>query len=82
MRLPFNALTPPAPDATLFLPQRYKMSNILDKPLESTFGYISVLPGAFSAYRYEALQNDRNGKGPLASYFEGEAMHVAGSNAG
>ncbi|KAF4943152.1 hypothetical protein F66182_18821, partial [Fusarium sp. NRRL 66182] len=24
----------------------YKMSNILDKPLESVFGYITVLPGA------------------------------------
>ncbi|EXX61253.1 uncharacterized protein OCT59_005620 [Rhizophagus irregularis] len=50
----------------------YKMSNILDKPLESIFGYITVLPGAFSAYRYTALQNDHNGKGPLASYFLGE----------
>ena len=29
-----------------------KMSNILDKPLESMFGYISVLPGAFSACKY------------------------------
>ncbi|CAG8527600.1 2889_t:CDS:2 [Paraglomus occultum] len=55
----------------------YKMSNILDKPLESVFGYITVLPGAFSAYRYIALQNDRNGKGPLASYFMGEKQHGA-----
>ncbi|KAF8204375.1 glycosyltransferase family 2 protein [Mycena galopus ATCC 62051] len=56
----------------------YKMSNVLDKPLESVFGYISVLPGAFSAYRYRALQNGSDGKGPLASYFRGEAMHAGG----
>ncbi|CAG8506564.1 8209_t:CDS:2 [Ambispora gerdemannii] len=56
----------------------YKMSNILDKPLESVFGYISVLPGAFSAYRYEALQNVSHDKGPLASYFKGETMHGSG----
>lgn len=53
----------------------YKMSNILDKPLESVFGYITVLPGALSAYRYHALQNDENGNGPLSQYFKGEKLH-------
>ncbi|KAI8843154.1 chitin synthase-domain-containing protein [Chytridium lagenaria] len=48
----------------------YKMSNILDKPLESVFGFIAVLPGAFSAYRYVALQGM-----PLQQYFRGETMH-------
>ncbi|TFY80015.1 hypothetical protein EWM64_g4002 [Hericium alpestre] len=58
----------------------YKMSNILDKPLESMFGYITVLPGAFSAYRYIALQNDVTGQGPLQKYFLGETMHGAGAD--
>lgn len=53
----------------------YKMSNILDKPLESVFGYITVLPGALSAYRYYALQNDPSGHGPLSQYFKGETLH-------
>ncbi|KAJ7132804.1 glycosyltransferase family 2 protein [Mycena crocata] len=53
----------------------YKISCILDKTTESMFGYISVLPGAFSAYRYIALQNNKQGVGPLASYFKGEVLH-------
>ncbi|SCU78318.1 LAME_0A04104g1_1 [Lachancea meyersii CBS 8951] len=52
----------------------YKISNILDKPLESVFGYISVLPGALSAYRYRALKNHEDGTGPLNSYFLGETQ--------
>ncbi|ODV97823.1 hypothetical protein PACTADRAFT_14325 [Pachysolen tannophilus NRRL Y-2460] len=55
----------------------YKMSNILDKPLESVFGYISVLPGALSAYRYTALENHEDGTGPLNSYFKGENLDTA-----
>lgn len=54
----------------------YKISNVLDKPMESVFGFITVLPGAFSAYRYEALLNV-NGKGPLEKYFKGEFLHSA-----
>jgi chitin synthase len=60
----------------------YKVSNQLDKPLESAFGYISVLPGAFSAYRYAALTDVSPGIGPLSAYFRGEAIHSGASPSG
>lgn len=44
----------------------YKYSHIVDKHFESLFGFVSVLPGAFSAYRWEALNNNDT----LGEYFK------------
>ncbi|CAK4677720.1 hypothetical protein LEN26_010192 [Aphanomyces euteiches] len=54
----------------------YKISNIMDKSLESVFGFISVLPGAFSAYRYKAIRG-----APLQAYFKSltTPMHKLGA---
>jgi len=49
----------------------YKMSHIMDKAMESVMGYVSVLPGAFSAYKFEAIQGQ-----PLEKYFYGERNDV------
>eukprot|EP00474_Spongospora_subterranea_P005503 CRZ05961.1 hypothetical protein [Spongospora subterranea] len=43
----------------------YKIATILEKSMESVFGFISVLPGAFSAYRYAAIVGE-----PLNQYFK------------
>ena len=49
----------------------YKMSHVLDKAMESVFGYITVLPGAFSAYRWIAIEN-----APLHEYFKTEEQSM------
>jgi chitin synthase len=44
----------------------YKISHYLDKSFESLFGFVSVLPGAFCTFRWEAINGD-----PLKSFFKG-----------
>ena len=44
----------------------WKTAHLLNKPIESMCGYLTVLPGAFSAFRWDAVQGD-----PLRAYFLG-----------
>ena len=44
----------------------YKVSHYIDKAFETMFGFVSVLPGAFCTFRWEAIQGD-----PLKSFFKG-----------
>jgi len=50
----------------------YWSTSFLDKATEAFFGYISVLPGALSMYRWAAIRGD-----PLDAYFQLEAMPVS-----
>jgi chitin synthase len=50
--------------ATQFV--EYKISHFLDKAFESFFGFVSVLPGAFSCYRWSSIKGE-----PLTQYFKG-----------
>ena len=58
----------------------YKFSHIFDKALESVLGYITVLPGAFSAYRWTALQGDPLWKDYFKSICHPELMNAFNSN--
>ena len=44
----------------------YKLSHYIDKSFEGCFGYQSVLPGAFSIFRWEAIKG-----APLEKFFQG-----------
>ncbi|KAI0436744.1 glycosyltransferase family 2 protein [Xylaria telfairii] len=45
----------------------YKVSSQLEQALASSTGYLSVLPGAFSAYRFRAVMGQ-----PLNEYYRGD----------
>ena len=62
----------------------YKLSHYLDKAAESLFGFVSVLPGAFSTFRWEAIKGR-----PLNEFLKGanddfwdssKIMHWADAN--
>lgn len=42
-------------DAQLF---EYTYTHIFEKAFESMFGFVAILPGAWSAYRWDALDKD------------------------
>jgi len=44
----------------------WKVSHLLQKPVESLCGFLTVLPGAFSAFRWVAVEGE-----PLRRYFYG-----------
>jgi len=44
----------------------WKVAHLLNKPIESLCGYLTVLPGAFSAFRWAAVEGE-----PLRRYFYG-----------
>ena len=44
----------------------YKLSHYMDKAAESLFGFVSVLPGAFSTFRWKCIQGQ-----PLNEFLKG-----------
>ena len=46
----------------------YNLAHVIDKPFEAAFGFIHVLPGAFSGYNMRALGADDDGR-LLKEYF-------------
>ena len=49
----------------------WKVSHLLQKPIESLCGFLTVLPGAFSAFRWLAVEV-RGGLGVKFPVEEGE----------
>ncbi|CAI2368049.1 unnamed protein product [Moneuplotes crassus] len=47
----------------------YKLSHYVDKAAESLFGFVSVLPGAFSCFRFKAIKGE-----PLDRFLQGKTL--------
>ena len=50
----------------------YHFAHLMDKPFEAAFGFIHVLPGAFSAYNMAAIMkyDDEEDDELLKAYFK------------
>lgn len=46
----------------------YKLSHYLDKAVETMFGFVSVLPGAFSLFRWQCINGE-----PIERFLKGAA---------
>ena len=53
----------------------YKMSHYLDKATESLFGFVSVLPGAFSTFRWHCVRGT-----PLNTFLKGAKDEFSKTN--
>ena len=51
----------------------YKLSHFIDKSFEAFLGYQSVLPGAFSTFRWDAIKNK-----PLEKFYAGLNKEIYG----
>ena len=54
----------------------YKFAHKVDKHLESLFGFITVLPGAFSAYRWECLKKGKIMQNYFLSLFPKDGVQI------
>ena len=55
----------------------YHFAHLIDKPFESTFKFIHVLPGAFSGYNMEALRPKKKKDILLKEYFRSMGDKIA-----
>ena len=54
----------------------YRMSQVIGRVTEDTFGFIAVLPGAFALYRFSAIEGE-----PLQAYFRQEETNEVANSA-
>lgn len=75
--VPFNVHWNPIVSAQAV---EYKIAHIMDKCIESVIGYVSVLPGAFSTYRWDSLKDETTLDAYFYSQRQGHQMNLFYAN--